>query len=195
MTVSAVGLVVGGLLLVGTVGVEGVTAARVLAAALLVTGLGLLVGSKWGRARGLIALALVLGLAVSATASFDDRFGTATGERTWRVTGSAAQELGAERAVLDLRPLAGRDTSSVTVEASLGAGELVVLVPEDLRVAVDGSVGLGEYTLTDDGATQEAAEGAGLDRAVLLGPPGTPAVRVEATVGLGSLEVRRVAAR
>lgn len=195
LTVSAVVLVVGALLLAGNLGLEGITATRVLASALLVTGLGLLVGTVWGRARGLIALALVLASTMSATSSFDGRFGTATGERTWVVNGSAEHELGGGTATLDLRPLAGRRTSGVTVEASVGAGELVVLVPEDLRVAIDSNVGLGEYVLTEDGATQVAGGGAGLERGVLLGPPGTPAVRVRATVGLGSLEVRRVAAR
>jgi hypothetical protein len=82
------------------------------------------------------------------------------------------------------------------VEASVGAGELVVLVPEDLRVAIESNVGLGEYLRKDtDNTDLEVDGGAGLSRAVLLGPPGTPAARVEVNVGVGSLEVRRVAAR
>ena len=195
LTVSAAVLVVGALLLAGGLGADGITATRVLAAALLVIGLGLLAGTVWGRARWLIAPALVLAVAVATTASFDGRFGTATGERSWVVSGSADYELGAGSATLDLRPLAGRPTSGIRIEASVGAGELVVLVPEDLRVAIDSNVGLGEYVLIDGGSTQTAGGGACLERAVLLGPPGTAAVRVETTVGFGSLEVRRVAAR
>ena len=195
MTVSAAVLVVGALLLARSLGVDDINATRVLAAALLVTGLVLLVGAVWGRARGLIALAVVLALAVGATSSFDGRFGTATGERTWVIDGSAERELGAGTATLDLRPLAGRASGDVTIEASVGAGELVVIVPDDLRVAIDSNVGFGEYLLTAESSTRVASGGVGIERAALLGPPGTRAARVTATVGFGSLEVRRVPAR
>lgn len=195
LTVSLVALAVGGMLLAGALGASGIDAVSVLAVALLVTGLGLLVGARWGRARGLIALAVVLALALGATASAENAFGDGAGERTWVVTGSESHGLGAGNATLDLRQLAGTERRGLTVEASVGAGELVVLVPEDLRVDLDASVGLGELTTPDEDGGVTRQGGAGLDREIELGPDGSGTVRLGVSVGLGQMEVRSVPAR
>jgi phage shock protein PspC (stress-responsive transcriptional regulator) len=195
LTVSAVVVAVGLLLLAASLGVDGITAPRVLATALLVTGAGLLVGTVWGRSRGLIALAVVLTLALSATSSFDRRFSTTTGDRTWVVTGSTERALGAGSATLDLRGLAGTDRRDLTVEARVGAGELLVLVPEDLRVELESRVGLGQILLDQPGRGRYAEAGAGLAHDVTLGPPGGAAVVLDVRVGLGELEVHRVEAQ
>lgn len=189
LTLSAVALVVGGLLLAGALGLPGVTAERVLAAALLVTGAGLFVGARWGRARGLIALAVVLGLALGAVSGVDQRLDTSAGERTWVVDGPARHSLGAGSAVLDLRPLAGTQSRNIDVEASIGVGELVVLVPDDLRVELNANVGLGELDVED--GTQRSEGGPALSREAALGPVGPRNVRLDVRVGLGELEVRR----
>lgn len=194
LTVSALGVVVGALLLAGALGVDGITASGVLAAALLVTGAGLLVGARWGRARGLIALAVVLALALGATSSFDHRFGGSAGERTWIVDASTERELGAGSAVLDLTPLAGA-RRTVDVEARVGVGELVVLVPEGLRVDLDAEVGLGELRMSGRDGVVRTESGGGLDRTAELGPAGRRTVQLDVRVGLGTLEVRHVEAR
>lgn len=193
LTLSAVALVVGGLLLARSAGADGVDAPVVLAVALLVTGAGLLVGTRWGRARGLIVLAVVLGLALAATDNVDRRFSTSTGDRTWVVDGSSRQTLGAGTATLDLRPLAGTERE-LTVEARVGAGELVVLVPEDLRVALDAEVGLGELRTPEDGGRTRTDNGPGLTRETTLGEPGRRNVVLDVEVGVGELEVRVVPA-
>jgi hypothetical protein len=193
LTVSLALVVVGALLLSASLGVDGITATRVLAAAVLVLGLGLLVGARWGRARWLIALAVPLALVMGATASADREFGSASGDRLWVVDGSAQHRLGAGSATLDLRELAFTERRDITVEARVGAGELLVLVPEDLRAAVEASVGFGELVLPSDGG-REIETGAGLQRATALGPAGARNVTLDLRVGLGELEVRVVPA-
>lgn len=195
ITSSAVVLVVGGLLLAAALGLDGVTATRVLAAALIVTGAGLLVGAIWGRSRGLIVLAVVLALALAAATGVDRSFGTSAGERTWEVAGSVEHRLGAGAAVLDLRPLSGTAGRDVVVRGQVGLGELVVLVPEDLRMELSPRVGLGELTLVEPDGETQAQDGPGLGDDVEIGPSEARNVRLDVRVGLGELEVRRVAAR
>lgn len=194
LTLSAAVLVVGGLLTAGGLGADGITALRVVAAGLLVVGLGLLVGARWGRSRWLIALAAVLALLLAAVNAADGRLDASTGERRWVVTGPAEHALGAGTAVLDLRPLAGTERRDLDVEGRVGFGELVVLVPEDLRVDLTSEVGLGEYTVMEPDGTTRTEDGDRLRRRSAIGPDGARNVRLEVRVGLGDLEVRRVAA-
>ena len=72
-------------------------------------------------------------------------------------------------------------------------GQLVVLVPEDLRVRINASVGLGELRVTELGSVSESTAGSDVDDVVELGPPGDRTVELDVRVGLGNLEVRRVA--
>lgn len=192
LTVSAVGVAVGALLLARAAGADGVTAPRVLAAALLVTGVGLLAGARWGRARGLIALAVVLALALGATTSFDRRFGLGTGKDVWVVDGSTDRRLGVGRATLDLRPLAG-SSGPVDVTAQVGVGDLLVLVPEGLSVDVDAEVRLGEIRITRANGARTVESGGDVEHSTRLGPPGRRTVDLDVRVGLGGLEVRHVA--
>ncbi|HVM26844.1 MAG TPA: PspC domain-containing protein [Mycobacteriales bacterium] len=188
LTVSAVAVAVGGSLLLGA------GAPAVVATALLVTGLGLVVGTVWGRSRGLVLLAAVLTVLLAATSSVDRDFGTTTGERTWLVDGPAQHRLGAGEAVLDLTDV-DAGASPVTVTAAVGAGTLLVLVPQSLPVDVAARVRVGEVRFTDDGAVRASEGGLHLDRSERVGRRGgEAAVHLDVRVGLGQLEVRRVAA-
>jgi hypothetical protein len=191
---SALALVVGLLLLAGALDLVSLTATGVLSAALLVVGAGLLTGAVWGRSRGLVVVAVVLGLAVSATSSFDREFGSSSGERTWVVEGPGEYDLGAGDATLDLRPLAGGGRT-VDVEARLGLGELTVLVPADVDLDLDAAVGLGQLRFTGPGGTDEAEGGTGISRSQLLEGDGGRRVQLTVNIGAGEVEVRRVAAQ
>lgn len=193
VTLSATVVVVGLVLLAAALGADGVTAERVLAAALLVVGGGLLVGAVRGRARWLAFFAVPLALALAAVTAVGDEFDPSSGLRTWVVSGSAEHALGAGEATLDLRPLDGSERRGVVVESRVGAGQLVVLVPEDLRVRIDASVGIGELRVTGLDGTSETTEGSDVDDVIELGPSGARTVELDVRVGFGNLEVRRVA--
>jgi phage shock protein PspC (stress-responsive transcriptional regulator) len=194
ITVS-VAVIVGGLLAV--LGVSGVSVpAVVVAAAMLgVLGIGLLVGAFRGRARWLIAPAVVLLLVAQVAAVVpkvvNDTAGSGVGERRWTpTTASTSFELGAGSATLDLSKL---PSGSVDIGASIGVGELIVLVPADTRVLLDARVGAGELDLPG----QRVVSGTDLDDQRTIEPltttSDTTTVDLRAEVGLGNLEVRRAA--
>lgn len=198
LTVSAVLVTVGALLLAHALGAS-VDLVDVLGAALLVTGAGLLVGARWGRSRGLVALAVVLALALGAASSFASHWTTSAGDRTWPVAATASHRLGVGDATLDLRPLAadpagaGSAGGEIVVAGRVGVGHLLVLVPDGVRVDVAAHVQIGEVLVPD--GTPQVESGSGIDRQLRLGPQSGPTIRVDASVGVGQVEVRRVAAQ
>lgn len=117
----------------------------------LVAGAGLLVGTFFGRARGLIlfgvagTLALVLlGVAGDIAPGLE----AGVGERTHAPASVAdleeAYALGIGSLEVDLSRLA-LDGDTVTVDAAVVVGELRVIVPPDVDVVATGSIGAGEY--------------------------------------------------
>jgi len=159
--------------------------------ALAVVALGIVLAGTLGRRSGglaPIALLLALGLGGSVAwqgAGLDSR----AADVTWTPTGAGATPsyaLGLGRAVLDLTgsELATRATatSPVTLPASLGAGELVVIVPRSTSVRIDSSIGLGE--VTDEVGRRTQRGGGGLKDSTTHGS-GLPAIVVNAQVGVG----------
>jgi phage shock protein PspC (stress-responsive transcriptional regulator) len=191
VTLSAA-IVVGGLLaLVGSLGAS-ISGLVVSASLLLVFGVGLLVGAWRGRARWLIAPALILVLFVQAAAAVQnvvDTTGSGAGDRTWTPTSaSETYSLGAGSATLDLRQL---PSGPVDLTVQIGAGELIVLVPAGTEVQVDGSIGAGQFDFPD----QDPQSGVGLsftqNMSSLGGTPTVTTVDLSTEIGLGNLEVRR----
>ena len=196
LTVSVATLLTGVLLALRLSGVESLTAPRIIAVALLVVGSGLLVGAWVGRARWLIAVGLLLALALGGSvaarsAGLDDGLG----ERRWTPTGDRSYTLGAGEAVLDLSELRPRTSSEVDVE--LGVGRLLVLVPRDVRVVGEAEVGVGELLqVDDDGRRRDLNPDDDTDvreRFVFDGEQAGPVVELDLEVGMGQIEVRRVA--
>jgi phage shock protein PspC (stress-responsive transcriptional regulator) len=164
------------------------------ALALTIIGLGLLVGTWIGRSRGLIAMgviAVVLTGAVSAGDAWDDH---ERGRVDLRLTPSSLAELptsqdfgsGSVRYDLTRLDFTGVDRS---LKLSVGAGEIVVIVPSDVDVTATASMGVGQVDLFGQGrgglpsdvtVTDLGADGAG---------GGTLDLALDA--GVGHLEVRR----
>jgi phage shock protein PspC (stress-responsive transcriptional regulator) len=184
LTVSAALLVGAALVGLSAAGVDGLTAPRVSAAVLAVLGIGLVVGSRWGRQWTLISLTLLTFGVLNVTARLDIPFDASVGERTWVVTQAEEHRLGVGHAVLDLRGLA--PLTDVAVKAELGVGQLEVLLPPGVRVEVHGEVGAGVIDLPGE---PEAADGSDLELDRAYGPETGPVVRLDTRLGLGNLAV------
>jgi phage shock protein PspC (stress-responsive transcriptional regulator) len=173
----------------GLLVIAGVSATSVLASCLIVVGAGLVVGSLFGRRRGLIALGILLTLATATASVADVPFDRGAGDRFWHPTSlgtlQRTYELGAGDADLDLRdvPLEGR-TRHVTVR--LGAGDLRIWLPSGQRAEIRAHAGIGEVVVL--GAVDHGVD---VDRTATVGPSGGGTIVLDARVGFGHLEVNR----
>lgn len=166
---------------------------HVVAVALVVLGLGLVLGAWFGRARSLIGPGLVLvpivifaGLFQATVIPWEAGFG----ER--EVDAAATADLDPEyrlaagkmRLLLDRLP---QDAGQVEIRAEVGAGVIDVRVPADAEVRVRGRVNLGEIRLFD-----RIVKGVGeLDETVVRqGAPGSPTIVLDLRVGAGEIVVR-----
>jgi phage shock protein PspC (stress-responsive transcriptional regulator)/predicted membrane protein len=179
---------------------------RLLAAGLLVLGLGLLVGAFAGRARWLILPAALLTPVVLlasvvtpiAWTNLDVR-ADGVGERIERPAtvedAASGYQLGAGSLRLDLTELALEDleaAGTTTIAVQVGAGEVIVVVPDDVSVAATGRVGAGEVSLF-----RTTDSGLGVQRSDSFTPTGAPldgdaTIVLDVQVGFGTVEVRSV---
>lgn len=186
--------VLGALLLaVGTLAaVDSATSAEVLprhyaGLAVSVVGLGLIMSAWLGRARWLILLGVVLipfALALS--------FAHVPADQGWgsrRITPTSEAQLGEEyslavgRLTIDLTELP-RSTETHHVRASIGAGLLVVILPEGARVETEVEIGAGASTLF---GTHDSGTGI-TERDVRDGERGEFVLDLD--VGIGEVRVR-----
>jgi phage shock protein PspC (stress-responsive transcriptional regulator) len=148
LTFFAVIMVTG---LIGAVDMSGVDVdiSAYFAAALVTAALGLIVGAWFGRARGLIALALVLSFALGVSSGLE-RFGrewTPSVYRPTAITAVADQyDFNVGNVTLDLRQIdfAGQ-TQAIAVNMKLG--QLKVLLPEKVDATVEAGVEGGRLVL------------------------------------------------
>lgn len=139
-----------------------------------------------GRHGGLIAIGVVLTVILAFASILDVPFEGGVGERAF--TPDSVTELRDEyrlaigKMTVDLT---GAETALTgqRIEITLGIGELVVLLPDGVAVRVEGHAGAGEVLLFGEGhGGVNVDEVAGDD---------DPDVQIEASVGLGKVEVRR----
>ncbi|MGW2350505.1 PspC domain-containing protein [Actinacidiphila glaucinigra] len=167
-----------------------------LGSALAVFGLGFLVSTWWGRlGGGTVFLVLLTAALLVGSTTLPRSVGTDWKQRTWTpATLSAVQdayELGTGRATLDLSKLqpGGR---TVATRAQIGAGQLVVRIPDDLTLRMHVQVGVGDVQLPGE-KEKDIDVQPGLDRKVTLGPvdgrksEGT--VELDVEVGVGQVKV------
>lgn len=153
------------------------------AAALILIGIALLGTLLGGRGRGvLIALGLVTMLVAVAVGVGADRYGGPVGDRLVAPTVSewpVQQQVSAGTVTVDLTrhplPEAGR------LEVDVGAGRIVLMLPDDRTVGIDATVTAGKITV--DGVKIHD----GIDLRWTAGP--SSAVDVALHVGLGEVEV------
>jgi phage shock protein PspC (stress-responsive transcriptional regulator) len=162
----------------------------VVVAALVIAASAALVASAFvGGARWLVlpAMAIALPLAFVSAIGLDLRGGF--GERHFR-PGTLAEvrndyRLGAGELIVDLRDVK-LPAGDRHVKIGIGAGHALVLVPDDVCVASDATVGIGAVGVFE-------RNGGGIDvdwSDARRAPAGTPRLVVDGDVGLGLLEVR-----
>lgn len=195
LTVGVLLVTAGVLVMLGLTGVAGISAVVIVSSALLVVALGLLVGTFAGRARGLIALGVVLVLALVPLAAVprELRAGDGAGERVFRPTTLAElrgeYRLGAGELTLDLTNLDLGGTSH-DVDVSVGAGQIRVWLPDQpTGVEVDAQVGVGSVALP--GAGEQG--GLGVERSWSDNPDDAAGnqLDLELHVGIGQVEVHQ----
>ena len=160
LTFFAVVMVTG---LIGALDMSGVDvdASAYFAAALVTTALGLIVGAWFGRARGLIALALVLSFALGVSAGVE-RFGEDWTPSVYRPTTLAAvadrYDFDMGNVTLDLRAV-DFDGANQSIAVSMELGQLKVLLPEDVDTTMTAGVDGGRMVLFgeeyNDSSTRE----------------------------------------
>ncbi|WP_370076194.1 PspC domain-containing protein [Streptacidiphilus sp. MAP12-16] len=164
----------------------------VLASGLLVLGLGLLVGARWGRGRSLVVWATLLTLAVAAVGASPVQLHTSYQRVTWAPTTVSALQpsykLDAGQATLDLSRLSPTPGQSLTTEVHLGAGKVQVILPTGPEVRVSAHAGVGDVRLPDDSNSGGFAPSRNAD----LNPGGAAAhgtIVLDVAVGAGQVEV------
>jgi hypothetical protein len=184
----------GVLWLADSIGAVDVSWRGTVAAGLLVVGAGLLLAAWWGRAAALVPVGLVLAFLLVVDEALDVPLDAGIGDRDVVVDTRRERDRDHELLMGDLTldlteaPLAR--TGITEIDAAVGLGELLVVVPEDARVTVDSSVRAGGVDWPGGAGTSE--DGADIDLAfVLQGEPGDPRLHLDLSVGFGTLEVVR----
>ena len=156
---------------------------------LLLIGLGVAIALTRGSRRGLVVLGIIVALiGIPALFVDDDLFSGGIGESTKRPQTAADLEpfrhaIGKLTVDLTAPDL---DLDDRTVEASVGIGELLVLVPEDTDVTVDAHVGAGNVD-----ALGEEDNGFDVDFDWISGTSGTQELTLDLEAGIGDIRIER----
>jgi hypothetical protein len=182
-TLSLGALVTGVLLALQAQGRD-ITAVEVLAANVVVVGLGLVAGAFLGRPRLLVTLGVLLALATGATAGSNTALKHGVGTRVWAPTVTSADyRLGSGEATLDLTDIA-RGGQAADYSVRVGFGHVVVIVPPGVTATIDASARWGDIT----GIGSETS-GERVHRQGTVGDGATP-VSIRIRLSAGQIEVR-----
>jgi cell wall-active antibiotic response 4TMS protein YvqF len=156
---------------------------------LVLIGIGLAIAFVPGRHGVLVVLGILVALAgIPALLADEKLFEGGVGEAVERP--ESANELeafrqGIGKLTVDLTG-AKLDLDGVTVEASIGIGELVVLVPDDTDVSLDIHVAVGNAE-----ALGETQSGFDVDLVGISGTSGSQELTLTLDAGIGNVRVAR----
>lgn len=163
-----------------------------LAVGLLIIGIGFVLGSFVGGSRALIVPALVVGGALVVTAVVDIPLSGPVGEQRWapkRVADVEERyEVSLGEGTLDLSAIDLPTGERLQIDASVGIGHLVVLVPDSLVLDVDTDVGMGESEVF---GLQQNGVGLATSQHDDQGATGGT-LELDLRIGVGQIEARRV---
>jgi phage shock protein PspC (stress-responsive transcriptional regulator) len=187
-TLAAGLIAVGILALLDNAGVLFPDARHYLALSVAVVGMGLLIGSVWGRSRPLIVaglfLAFLTGLATigNIVDTFADEVRTYAPATLEEVATSYTMESGT--LIIDFTQVDWQDREMV-INAELGAGRLEVTLPPEVSATVDARAGVGRVNILG-----RTSEGLGVGRSLTLeGRAGGGSISLTARVGAGQITV------
>lgn len=194
LTIGLALLAVGALAVLDAAGAVTLTVRDGFAVALLVLGLGLVVGTWVGRARWLAFPALLVllpGLVLSATVhELEVPLGAGIGERSIGATAVAdvddLYQLGIGELTVNLGNL-DLQGGELATAVRVGLGQAVVIVPDDATVEITWDVAGGEVDLFGDTDNGQGVEGS----RVFEGEPGGGRLELDLRVALGQIEVLR----
>lgn len=162
VVVGAAFVLIGALWLLERVGAIELTATTVLAAATIVVGIAVMILSTDGPHVGLIIFGVVLAMAATASALTPlEGFQGGIGERMVDIASvgeiEADYNVAMGQLTIDLRDL-DELSSPVSLSASVGMGELLVIVPEGVQFEVNANAGAGQIEILG-----EAKDGLGVE--------------------------------
>lgn len=163
LVVGGVLVLIGLLWLVQRLGWVDLTVTAVLGLATVVTGVALMILARDGAHVGLIVVGSILGLLalVTAVAPFEG-FQGGVGDRSIVIDSVGDMEneynLAMGKLVIDLTRVDDA-SETATLRASVGTGELIVIVPDDIEVGIEASVGAGQIEIFD-----RIIDGVGVDQ-------------------------------
>jgi phage shock protein PspC (stress-responsive transcriptional regulator) len=184
---------IGVLILCGVIALGGAWAAAaggggVVAALVIASGLAILAGAFLKPVRWLILPAVTLALSAGAIAASGIDLDGGVGDKSYRPASAIdlrdRYELGIGELEIDLRET-DLPAGDSPLRIDVGVGEARVIVPDDVCVATDADVGLGEVRIFE-------RDSGGVDVDVLDEPdasPDTTRLMVNADVGVGALNV------
>jgi phage shock protein PspC (stress-responsive transcriptional regulator) len=189
-------VVLGGVLSILAVAGVDIPVATVAAAMLAALAIGLLVGAFRGRAKWLIAPAVILLLVAQAATviprAVSGSWGAGVGDRIWIPAEPTPlpYELGAGDAKLLLTNL---PAGPATISTKVGLGTLLVTIRPDTTLVIHGRIGAGDVKLP--ATTTTSGTSLVLDTTVPATSvsPAVTTVDLTVDIGLGELEVRRAA--
>lgn len=201
-------LVVGGAALLDMAGVFSLTIGGAFSAFLLILGVGLVIGTWIGRARWLLVPAVLIApvalLTTVITIDLDQGFGDRTYAPLVATAFPAEYQLAGGTLTVDLTEIPPSVTSP-DVTASLGAGELVLYLPEGAGLTIDGDIGIGTLRVIrvrDLGASgsigRATSQTGGVDVVVAeqIEPTlGSPMITAHVHVSVGQLTIYRMVER
>jgi phage shock protein PspC (stress-responsive transcriptional regulator) len=188
----------GGLWLLDSLGAVEVGWRGATAVGLVLVGVTLVVATWWGRAAGLIPLAILLATVLVVDDAVAVPIDAGIGDRTVVVTTPEEvddhQQLLIGDLTVDLTDVPTQSGSRQEVEVSVGIGQMQVIVPRDATVTADTTIRAGEVAWPGRPDVNRES-GVDVDRSFSLGPVGGaadgPRLHLDLSMGLGNVEVVR----
>ena len=178
--------------LLSVLDVYDVDLAVALAAGVAIVGAAIAAGAMTQRrVGGLVFVGLILLAAFAASAATPVSISSGVGEKIESPAAFSAlrpdYELGVGELNLNLSAVT-LPPGTTSFDASVGVGNLVITVPEDVALEIDAQAGVGEVNVLGE---HEDGVGAQRNFSIAGSTADAPVLDIEADVGIGNIEVRR----